>query len=444
MVVTVALVIAMVGLVGASVAGVALASENAARARQSFERSSADVASTLQLTIREEESLIISASAFVLASPNASDAEFVKWLGTVHGFDRHPEVGGMLFIVFVQSSDLAPFMASVAANSAAEFGPKGPDEIVPPGERPFYCFAALGTQSVVSAVPLARGIDLCADPTGGSALISARDSGKGSYEPVVGGQGTVQLGLQTPVYRNGVVPPTVEARRAAFVGWTGVTLNQTSVLERALQNHPGMTASIHYFLNSSDVAFASGPVPAGAQSTSIDLHNGWTVQTFSVIDHGGVFDNWSATMLLLSIAAMSFVIAVLVLVLVLGTGRLRPLRLVAQRTGQLRHQALHDALTDLPNRALIMDRIDQLLARNRREGTPEAALFVDLDDFKNVNDTLGHLAGDGLLIAVAARLTTTLRDADTIGRLGGDEFVVLIDGGPQHAAPALVAQHCST
>ena len=102
-VVTVALVIAMVGLVGASVAGVALASENAARARQSFERSSADVASTLQLTIREEESLIISANAFVLASPNASDAEFVKWLGTVHGFDRHPEVGGMLFIVFVQS-----------------------------------------------------------------------------------------------------------------------------------------------------------------------------------------------------------------------------------------------------------------------------------------------------------------------------------------------------
>ena len=147
-------------------------------------------------------------------------------------------------------------------------------------------------------------------------------------------------------------------------------------------------------------------------------------------------------MLLLSIAAMSFVIAVLVLVL--GTGRLRALRLVAERTGQLRHQALHDALTDLPNRALIMDRIDQLLARNRREGTPGAALFVDLDDFKNVNDTLGHLAGDGLLIAVAARLTTTLRDADTIGRLGGDEFVVLIDGGPQHAAPALVAQHCST
>jgi diguanylate cyclase (GGDEF)-like protein len=87
-----------------------------------------------------------------------------------------------------------------------------------------------------------------------------------------------------------------------------------------------------------------------------------------------------------------------------------------------------------------MDRIEQLLARNRRQGTAGAALFVDLDDFKNVNDTLGHDTGDRLLVAVAARLVTTLRDADTIGRMGGDEFVVLIDGAPMKAAPELVAQ----
>ena len=85
-------------------------------------------------------------------------------------------------------------------------------------------------------------------------------------------------------------------------------------------------------------------------------------------------------------------------------------------------------MTGLPNRALIMDRIDQLLARDRRHGTVGAALFIDIDDFKNVNDTLGHQAGDQLLVAVAARLASTLRDADTIGRMGGDEFVVLIDG----------------
>jgi diguanylate cyclase (GGDEF)-like protein len=113
---------------------------------------------------------------------------------------------------------------------------------------------------------------------------------------------------------------------------------------------------------------------------------------------------------------------------------------VAQRTSELRYQALYDALTGLPNRALIMDRIEQLLVRNRANGTVGAALFIDLDDFKNVNDSLGHEAGDRLLVAVAARLTSTLRDADTIGRMGGDEFVVLIDDAKLTVAPELVAQ----
>jgi diguanylate cyclase (GGDEF)-like protein len=89
---------------------------------------------------------------------------------------------------------------------------------------------------------------------------------------------------------------------------------------------------------------------------------------------------------------------------------------------------------------LILDRITQLLARGRRNNTVTAALYIDLDDFKDVNDTLGHEAGDHLLVSVAARLETTLRGADTIGRMGGDEFVVLIDGGELQVAPELVAE----
>jgi diguanylate cyclase (GGDEF)-like protein len=100
----------------------------------------------------------------------------------------------------------------------------------------------------------------------------------------------------------------------------------------------------------------------------------------------------------------------------------------AQLLDQVRHQAFHDALTGLPNRALILDRAEQALARARRLSLPAAAMFIDLDGFKEINDTFGHAAGDELLREVTGRLTSVLRSTDTVGRLGGDEFVVLIDG----------------
>jgi GAF domain-containing protein len=100
----------------------------------------------------------------------------------------------------------------------------------------------------------------------------------------------------------------------------------------------------------------------------------------------------------------------------------------ARLVDQIRFQAVHDALTGLPNRALILDRTDQMLARARRSDSQVAALFIDLDGFKDVNDSFGHGVGDQLLQAVAERLSVTMRQSDSIGRLGGDEFVVLVDG----------------
>ncbi|HET8653743.1 MAG TPA: EAL domain-containing protein [Gaiellaceae bacterium] len=126
-------------------------------------------------------------------------------------------------------------------------------------------------------------------------------------------------------------------------------------------------------------------------------------------------------------------------------------RIVAGASRKLRrqaeenhHQALHDALTDLPNRTLFHDRVQQALASARREHIPAAVMIMDLDRFKEVNDTLGHASGDELLKQVGRRLAGTLRESDTVARLGGDEFGVLLPKVVDAEAAVAVARKLRT
>ncbi len=112
----------------------------------------------------------------------------------------------------------------------------------------------------------------------------------------------------------------------------------------------------------------------------------------------------------------------------------------ARLVARIRHQALHDELTGLGNRALMIQSLEQALSRGRRLGHDVAALFIDLDGFKEINDTLGHAAGDEILNQLGGRLHGVLRSGDTVGRIGGDEFVAVLEGECLDAGPEAIAE----
>jgi diguanylate cyclase (GGDEF)-like protein len=416
------------GSIGSVFAATEVAHSDSDTARRAFAASSADVASTLKLAIEREQDLVITATAFLVANPNASNAELRAWTTTVLAGQRTPALQGLGEVVFVPDAQLSSFAAHAQADPTGPLGPRGTFAVIPPGNRPYYCFSrAIGYRAAgLSALP--AGTDLCATSLGRE-FLSARDSGLPSYIPDTRSDAT-SLIVETPVYRGGAAPATVPQRRAAFLAEIGVGISPQALLESALQAHPGMAVALRYRDASSQVEYRHGKTPAGAQQLSIPLGPEWTAQTYGTAAPDGVLANGNASWLLIAGIIVSLLLGVLA----------RALYRLSLQTHESRHQASHDALTGLANRTLIMDRIEQLLVRNRRNGTTGAALFVDLDEFKNINDTLGHQAGDQLIRAVAERLKMNLREADTIGRVGGDEFVVLIDGGPTRRAPERIAE----
>jgi diguanylate cyclase (GGDEF)-like protein len=428
-----ALVIAFGGI-GSTLAAIVVAHNEAQKSRQTFVISSSAIASTLQLAIQHEQDLAAGAGAYFVENPNGLQSAFQRWTTSVGAFERYPEVLGIVEVKMVSASQLPAFAAAAEANPVGGLSPGATFQVVPAGARPFYCLVSASQIRVGQAIP-AAGFDYC-ESILGPQFLKARDSGLGAYVPYGSGKNLI-LGVGTPAYLGGVVPATVEARQRAFVGWTGTDIRPSVILNTALRGHPETAVAFVFGSGASKVTLRAGSSPAGATSTSIDLHNGWHVRTFAEVTGAGLLDNWNALAVLFGGIALTWLLGILLYVL--GTSRSRALAVVSEQTGELRYQALHDGLTGLPNRALILDRIEQLLARGRRQGTVGAALYVDLDEFKNVNDSLGHEAGDRLLIAVAARLQNTLRDADTIGRMGGDEFVVLIDGATLQVAPEMVA-----
>jgi diguanylate cyclase (GGDEF)-like protein len=428
------------GAVGSVLGAHAVARTDAAKARLTFPRTSAEIASTLKSAIQHEEDLVISASTFFASNPKASGPEFDAWARWAQPLRRYPELENLGFVALVRAPDLAAFEARITGHALkpiTSLGVKplkpltprsvspagGGLRIIPAGTRPYYCFGVAElARSRSKAQP--AGLDYCARTSG---LPLSRDSALIRYAPVSVGQ-TKASRVDTPVYRGSVPPATIVGRRGALVGWLREVLVPGVVLQQALRGHSDYAAHLRYRTSSWNLAFNSGTPQSGAQSRTIDLHNGWIVRTLGPSPAGAsVLTDGNALALLIVGCLLSALLGVLVFLL--GSDRAPgPARSTRTVPRKVPHEDLYDALTGLPNRALMLDRAERMLARaGRQSELLVGALFIDIDWFKDVNEKLGQAAGDQLLTVVTERLESVVRGHDTVGRLGGDEFVVLVE-----------------
>jgi diguanylate cyclase (GGDEF)-like protein len=434
------LLIVVAGLVSSALLAQSVANTEAKAQRDGFHFASAEIASSLKLSISHEEDLVVSTSAHVVTSPQARrPREFDRWIESVEAMPRFPELQNIGFTALVSASRLAAFKAERARDPVRPFGSRGhavfEAQVLPDESRPFYCLATAGmARSPEAYVPV--GLNYCALAP---SMTFDRDAGAANYAPITLA-GKTTLGIATPVYRTGVPPSTVAARRRAFIGWLGELLVPSVVISRALEGHPNIAVTFTYSSSTAHVAFTRGTIPPRAMSDTLDVHKvfgqaGWVLHTFTPAVSGSLFDHTNALSRLLGGALLTLLASSFILLL--ATGRRRAREMVAAKTAELAHRATHDPLTNLPNRSLVMDRAAQLVARQTRHPEMTAALFIDIDGFKEINDTMGHAAGDGLLRTVAERLHATVREQDTVGRLSGDEFVVLFEANPDEPVDAL-------
>ncbi len=415
--------------------------------RETFHATAQDVGEKVEILMRRDTDFVMTLRALLTMRPGLGQSEFGAWYRELEGPTKEAGSIGTALVRPVRASQLGSFLAERRGDGAFRAVVKGKIVGVAPGRGP-YCLMSSTVAMKALDEPLAHDVqgDWCLQDTPlGGVMAPIQKAAADSGEVLVFRAALPQptTFFETAVYRRGARLRTVAQRRSALTGWIVSTFDTHTMIQRAIGQHSHLSLALYHSdpggppLLIDSAGSSPGPDPHGFRE-SFSVSGSWSSQIIGTVPASGL-SAWAQALLVLvgGTLAASLLAA---LALVLGRSRERAYALVRERTSELRHQALHDALTGLPNRALALDRAAQTLAISRRRGVPAAALYVDVDGFKHINDTFGHAAGDLVLKTVAERLRSAIRESDTAARLGGDEFLVLIEDATEDAAPERVAQ----
>ncbi len=417
--------------------------------RSSFQSTVRDLDNTLQSKLGADVRLTRTMRAIATLEPHASETRYLRWYRELQRGGANPSDVSAVLIEPIPAAGLAAFRRRSEGDAAFRWRLGGPFQILPPGKRPVYCVitAIVGVPARSSLFPGLE--DYCAPVISeiGRAPIeplirTARDTGAFTVTSVPGFGSRSIVAIGVAVYRFGAPLKGVRERRAAATGSISTTFDSGELIRSVLADHPSLTLAL-YHRNRGGAPELVGRAGVHAKGHSADysrrryLGEGWATVASGSPDHPLAADTQGILALLLGLL---ITLLVFLIYRVLSGSRRHAWGLVNEKTGELAYRALHDRLTDLPNRTLVLDRTEQVMARARLLGKTVTALFVDIDDFKQINDRLGRAAGDEVLRQVGTRLRTVLRENDTIGRLGGDHFVMIVDSTGLDAAAELVAE----
>jgi diguanylate cyclase (GGDEF)-like protein len=447
--------ILVLGLAGSATAALLWRSSVHARERQTFAANATDVTGTLEMLLRRDTDFVRGVRAVLAMQPTLSPTGFKQWLDRLEDPAGQPGTFGALVVRSVPAAQLAAFQSRRDRDPVFR-RLAGHVEPVAVTGRSHYCLLSGGSANIGVTKELQAVLqgDWC-DPTsliggyahGGTtrAKFTQALTDSGGYAvydaPLAPGVGS--LILEAAAYQRDAPTATVAQRRAAVAGWVLGSFDIGTLMRSAIGGHHGLAVTLYHRNGSLPAEFIGalggrpGATPLTRRST-LPLDGTWIITVAGPALAGG--PSADAQGLAVLIAGVLASLLLCALVVVLARSRDRALQMVREKTGELEHLALHDPLTGLPNRIVALDRAEQMLARAQRTRQPVAALYVDVDGFKQVNDSLGHAAGDELLQALSARLASVVRGGDTAARLGGDEFVVLMDGATLDAGPELVAE----